>query len=848
MKFFSPRRSKPILALIDQVQNAGFPGDDFRELLWLINAHPDLLGFDQLAENLRILFHGETFNSLVGINQTWIRKVSSWISILQWISDNQAVLTRHPDLGGIYDHSVQNRSRHPVSRFGLTRHGLYACLWNRHESGGGKLSETPGCLAYQRLQAHLCIAHMGALSHHTSLPDFESYDGEGEFCGKPIQVYPASYVVRELSLSKYLPLLDSLPSQETFLEYRKGVTELELSRNEIPDVDPDVALDFVKKLSSYLSQVAVILITGKDVGGTKSAGAHSGGGGGGRTRHGYVNINSHVYRIRVEPDDTQFDGFGSVDVVYLRSGEDELDEERGGDAPMDSASPILTLYSTEQLGAAMGRAKYSERIKTLVAQRFPWNDDQLTSVEVEKLYQGLEGIWKRYAQMNAPRIKDAEFCQGALLLEVMLNFGVSLETARNLRWRKSNTLPIAEFALLEGGGESLAWRIPGVSPDYRTDLEEEYVKTNRRMAKSFTVPDLIGLGRKILIFRNRTSRDHERAFSFEPKTAQANVQAVIKTLGDPGRFTLGRISRVLENQVYAQTGDLTLAWCVCGNIGERNEPRMFYTAYPVQKLVNTYCGAIHGLYEMETLTPHSNPVKIEEYIGARFVVRKDIVKHLVSALQKKLKTRVTLLQWSQVRQHHNTYTIYTWLVQAFSTAIRAINDPSELMDQEETQTSHLYCLADKETVYNDRARPVFRSELLKKQLTHYRRHREYLVNAFGYQQQTLRQEVGPLRLFYLNDHDEPQSLTRNWIEQQLAHWGTALPGNFHRAYLRTELLASGCPTQVVDAFMGHANRGESPFDHYSSFEYRQFRDSIAGYLDGLLKAIGLMSLPSRVSS
>ncbi len=847
MKFSSPRSSKPILALTAQVQSAGLPGDDFRELLWLINAHPNLLGFDQIAENLHTLFQSETFKSLGGISQPWARKISSWMSILQWITDNRAVLAGHQDLMGIYDHSVQNRARHPVSRFGLTRHGFYACLWNRHESGGGELLATPGCLAYQRLQAHLCIANMGALSNYSTLSDFESYDREGEFCGKPIQVYPASYVIRELSWSKYMPLLDRLPGETGFQAYQQGISKLESDRTAMPGMDPGVALGFIKKLSSYLSQVVQILVTGKTPEGAKPPSTRSGGGGGGKIHHGYVNISPHVYRVKVEPDDALSGGFGSVDMVYLRSGEEELDEERCGDAPMEFATPILALYSTEEFGAAMGRAKYSERIKTLAAQRFSWNDNQLTSTELDLLHRELEDIWNGYIQMDSPRVKDTEFCQGALLIMVMLNFGVSLEIARTLRWREANTSPIAEFALLRGE-QQLSWRIPGVSPDYRTNLEDGYANANRQMVKSFVVPDLTGLGQKLQEFRKMTGRHHERVFSFEPKTALVNVQTVFKTLGNGSRLTLGRISRVLENRVYSQTGDLTLAWCVCGNVVESNEPRMFYTAYPIKKLVNTYCEAIHDLYGNKTFVPSSDPEEPEGYVGARFVVRETVVKVLVSSLRAKLKAKVSPLQWNQVRQYHNAYTLYTWLVQAFSTAMRAINDPSDLLDQEETQPNFIYSLADKETAHHDRARPVFRSELLKRQLAEYRRHRDYLINAFGFQRQTFQRETGHLRLFYLDTRDEPQPLTRGWIEQQLAHSGATLPGNFHRAYLRTELLATGCMPQVVDAFMGHANKGESPFDHYSSFEYSQFRESVAGYLEKLLNEIGLVALTSRISS
>lgn len=57
--------------------------------------------------------------------------------------------------------------------------------------------------------------------------------------------------------------------------------------------------------------------------------------------------------------------------------------------------------------------------------------------------------------------------------------------------------------------------------------------------------------------------------------------------------------------------------------------------------------------------------------------------------------------------------------------------------------------------------------------------------------------------------------------------------NFHRAYLRSELIARGCPGEIIDAFMGHANRGELPFLRYSTFDYEKYRQQILGYLESI---------------
>ena len=66
------------------------------------------------------------------------------------------------------------------------------------------------------------------------------------------------------------------------------------------------------------------------------------------------------------------------------------------------------------------------------------------------------------------------------------------------------------------------------------------------------------------------------------------------------------------------------------------------------------------------------------------------------------------------------------------------------------------------------------------------------------------------------------------------------PANFHRRFMRSDLIARGCPMEVVDAWMGHWHTGEEPWATYSSFNFSDYQQALQKYLMPILKDLGLM--------
>jgi hypothetical protein len=61
-----------------------------------------------------------------------------------------------------------------------------------------------------------------------------------------------------------------------------------------------------------------------------------------------------------------------------------------------------------------------------------------------------------------------------------------------------------------------------------------------------------------------------------------------------------------------------------------------------------------------------------------------------------------------------------------------------------------------------------------------------------------------------------------------------LPVNANRHYLRSNLLSMGCPSDVLNVFMGHWELGEEPWCGYSAMNPISYRNKIKGYLEQFL--------------
>lgn len=189
---------------------------------------------------------------------------------------------------------------------------------------------------------------------------------------------------------------------------------------------------------------------------------------------------------------------------------------------------------------------------------------------------------------------------------------------------------------------------------------------------------------------------------------------------------------------------------------------------------------------------------------------------------------------------HNALVAYivSWL--GFASGYRAVSDPLSNSCQLDRQTGILV-ISDKDDEFFSHSRLVFLPPKLVEQLDLYVKHLEQLaLRLFAYPklQAQVRSlckgylEPGQLSheipfLFLLTDKFETQRVSPKTL---LDFNPTKIPINHNRHYLRSKLSSLQAPTELVDYFLGHWERGEEPYQKASSISPLDIAHGLAPYL------------------
>ena len=184
------------------------------------------------------------------------------------------------------------------------------------------------------------------------------------------------------------------------------------------------------------------------------------------------------------------------------------------------------------------------------------------------------------------------------------------------------------------------------------------------------------------------------------------------------------------------------------------------------------------------------------------------------------------------------------LLVGFSTGYRAIKDPFPKAPDIDEETG-LCVISDKDgsDFYNSRL--VWLPEILINQLEKYREHRRviryYLLNNNA----NLSRLEGLPEFFFLKDDFLIDLVRPSTLAPKLKPI-LDLPVNTNRRFLRSYLKTKGCPTEVIDAFMGHWGRGEEPWGEYSTISYLLITQELKRYIPPLLNTLGFKVIRSRI--
>lgn len=899
MKFSAPAHAPAHQSLIAACTDAGFDPMALRRLLWLVNAHPELVAHAQVFEHVGALL--ASAQSMPGIfrEQALLDELPQWIELCRWISARRSALSQAPALA-LLDRKPQHDHDHPLLRHGVSRHGLVAALWNCHHAALIYPPDERNPFAahrYFQLQLQTLASYMQARfsydqtragAGYGGLEHYEHYDGPREWPIAPSPTSDVGLAIRELSLAEHDQVVSLLPEVQTAQDYAKAMANIDLSAWESADGKPDRIGRYLGSLKRYFARYAHLLTQGVVFRLYRRTRSERYNTGGRQRRPGYVNlpdVPGVFMQNQQAPDfDEDLDDFAHFEAttVFIDIGLEEDEEtsalEAAGLSPAESLEPAFQLYASQEIGTKLAELRRQQLAIEMHAQALPFVYATPTPVELRTLHAFLVRRVERHLAGNARNRTQARLEGiGALILLTMLALGQPLHRVRELRFEvlePGQTLSLrtehTTLILNPGAGLGAAlgtptalvrgfW-IPAIGPSYKTDLPEALSEMQQPpLAPGFLLPDCLGIGVLLTRFLGTEHRTNKRVFGIEPSTSK---QSVKQLLSAPGleRLTPMRVSRTLPTLLRSLGADATAAWLLCAETDRGDEPRMFYTQHRVDALIRLYQRASHRLARQLGISPAIKPAPLTveppvsddgpAVVGARFVAPLEVVRELLNTLSAEIRTsRRTPMSGAPLVDYHASYTLYTWLFQALATSMRALTSPRAntlfLASQDDAVHAFDAALSDKDDERSSRARLAIVDASLCLQLQNYRDHVDNLLQRL--QPQIDRKRATDWQPFVvLDERRRLAPLTPAWVADQLAARGAPLPANFHRAFLRTQLLTRGVAGEVIDAFLGHFNEGESPFGRFSSFDYGLHRAQLMPALQSLHEALELVPLKSRL--
>ena len=904
-EFVSARESKAHQSLIAWASENQCDANALRRLLWLCNAHPNLVGHLRVFRNIQEMFATEIFSgSNIASASDWKRDLPEWHTLIAKMLAASELLQTLP---GLAEFAYRPRSKrdHPILGEGVIRHPLMAALWSRHEHAGAEAGHPHAETAatYLQMQAHLLYMHLEARWRAPNRQDaYESYAGRLEFEPVPIALNNAGRAVREFSHARYGPVVDQFPRCDSTLQFTTMLDAVALNLDvdgPEPPAQSQSYFEFIQQFFFYFPQ-----ITGGELRKrrrvTITGGKGGGGAGGGPIRPGFIEVELglQLQRVPVEADIEDAAETTPIERVRARieptPDDDPLPMERSGLAPEEVEDDLLDLYEPDAVQQVFSKIKFQRAAIEIDAQHFHWDIRNLTPHEILLLWKHMDTC---FAEWESRKTKNQQLARsrarGGLLLKVMLVLGINREASRLLemqiaspcseaKLRQLNSLATECHSLVlepptgpeSSDGRACCFLVPGLVPRYDTALPVATAALGRPRQPTFALPNSTNLGSQLVAWIRREKRplqNRTRIFGIEPQIAEQAIGDFLNHFEETGagqnadRITEARISRWLTSTVQFLTSDQTLAWMVTHDERHRNEARMHYTQYRANTLQEIYAQAIRRLHRQGIggVGDHSDSWRDtlensnHRWVGSRFVVRSDVVSGLLAGLLKDLQDPPTPLSRKAIRTYHNRFVLYSWLVQGLCTSVRAIVSPTDLTNSREQSVlihqraeptgASLFCgLSDKDKGFKPRARLVDTEGILADQLDHLERHNSALIQRLAMHWHLAQASANMRQLFVLDEDCSPKPLDIKWSDVALLERGVELPANFNRAFLRTELLSLRCPPQSIDAVLGHANSGESTFGRYSTYDYEEHRDLVKPLLAKLHKQIGLTDQASRL--
>lgn len=882
--------SLAVQTLGDHLEGAGAGRDGLLTILWMIGGHPELVAHMRIFKRLASLLASDVFApASLGWAGEWQRELDDWRETLAAIDLLTPVLRDNGVFAAMF-REPRHETHHPLLRHGVVRHPIAAALFNRHQSEAGDAPQSECAKAYLRLQAHVAAAYFEARWRAAQGREaFLEYDGDREFAAVPLGAGPVGLALREFSLADYQPLLPQLPCESNSLRHAYLLRVAQPSFAALESHARARAARYFRDLQSYVEALPTLLGSRELKPRTRTSADDKEGTGGAEHRSGWVDWQAGGFESDLDKDWTD-EGPTIRIVSYARNDEDDpVDEEAMGACPREARDDPLEYYDPQQSGAVTSRMRFRDLALQRRAQELHFSTTTLTPFEFNRAACTAQEHINAFLDSPVRNQSTARLrAVGGIVVKAAGAYGWAPDITAAITVKKVGALnqelmdsllfiEHQQVVLLVTGADDdpATWRaeaflVPGLSPTYQTRLPEAVERRGRTRQRAFLLADALGLGKDLLRVAHRagrlisSSQSGHRVLGVETKTATSAGRNCIDASADPicedprAMPTLARLRASVRIHVEAVAKDAAAAWLVTCDASRVREPRLFYTQIRASRLVALHARALQVL--MPEATPSTADVNSltslqQGWVGCRHVVDFDQLATQISTLRDEVEMPVDLGRRSAIRSYHNTFTLYTWLMQSLAFGLRPIAHGFGLQSFFErwsdipasvVRGKHAVAtVVDKHNGYQDRARLIPITATCWAQLVAVEAHNSACITRLDLLGQWQAAEAGTQRLFGLSDEEDLLAVTPKWIEQQLANRGFAVPANFGRAFLRTEWADAGIGGQLIDATLGHCGRSQGWYGRHSSHDPSAFLDQLDQQAEAHLRRLGMTAIRSR---
>ena len=507
------------------------------------------------------------------------------------------------------------------------------------------------------------------------------------------------------------------------------------------------------------------------------------------------------------------------------------------------------------------------------AEKLGWDKTQLTPLEVSALLDAVHSPQREQSgQIDWPDDQAAR-----LALRCMLVFGCALEDVQKIRTMRSTELD--SHASSEEGlatrvvlvdpetDQCVGFALPAIGPRYTSRPPDSFTQAAHAAQPYIRLPDVTGLGAALLQHQCTTdSTGGGPVFNESPEQLEGQIKLLLEaanhsldTQSRP-RLTTTKVARKLSSLLWRAGIDEVGVALICGDRRYERQARLHYTQHQEDDLIRAYTKAARRMLREAGCTTdpvgHSHLPVSQSMLGARLVVKNKEMYRFVQGLRNELGA-MPMPTRSGRHRYHRALVLYTLVMQGLLTTTRPSNRPEQLMAEalahhgQAGMQQLILPLVEKDDQYESRARAVVIPDRLKQQFSHLVEHTkstwrwrpaDLVIPSFTPTQHSF--------LDWPDDQAKPraQVVGAQWLASQLAHFGLPAAANFTRAYVRTWLLHDGCAEQVVDAFLGHANFGQSPTSAHGTLDFAYQLQEVGSRLDRMADGLVLHPVASKLAT